>query len=113
MHEMSLMESVVEIACETAVQHGAKGIRVIRLDVGRLSHVDPEALMFCYDAIRRGSLAEKAELEINRIAGEGWCLDCEKTVPLEERFGACQECGHSRVQMTAGDELKIRDLEVI
>ncbi len=34
MHEMSLMESVVEIACETAVSHGAKGIRVIRLDVG-------------------------------------------------------------------------------
>lgn len=113
MHEMSLMESVVEIACETAAQHGAKGIRAIRLDVGQLSHVDPDALLFCYDAIRRGSLAEEARLEINRVAGEGWCLDCEKTVPLQERFGACPECGQYHVQMTAGDELKIRDLEVI
>lgn len=113
MHEMSLIESVVEIACETAAQHGAAGIRAIRLDVGRLSHVDPEALLFCYDAVRRGSLAEGARLEINRIAGEGWCLDCEKTVPLTERFGACPECGRYHVQMTAGDELKIRDLEVI
>lgn len=113
MHEMSLMESVVEIACETAVQHGAKGIRAIRLDVGQLSHVDPDALLFCYDAIRRGSLAEEASLEINRVAGEGWCLDCAKTVPLKERFGACPECGQYHVQMTAGDELKIRDLEVI
>ncbi|MCO6184616.1 hydrogenase maturation nickel metallochaperone HypA [Rhizobium sp. L1K21] len=113
MHEMSLMESVVEIACETAISHGARGIRTIRLDVGKLSHVDPDALLFCYDAVRRGSLAEGAELEINRVAGEGWCLDCAKAVPLEERFGACPECGQYHVQMTAGDELKIRDLEVI
>ena len=113
MHEMSLMESVVEIACETAAQHGATRIRAIRLDVGQLSHVDPDALLFCYDAVRRGSLAETADLEINRVAGEGWCLDCVKTVPLAERFGACPDCGRHRVQMTAGDELKIRDMEVI
>ncbi len=113
MHEMSLMESVVEIACETAQKAGAVRVKVIRLDVGVLSHVDPDALLFCYDAVRRGSLAEEAELRINRVAGEGWCLDCGKAVPLAERFGACPECGQYHVQMTAGDELKIRDLEVI
>jgi hydrogenase nickel incorporation protein HypA/HybF len=113
MHEMSLMESVVEIACDAARENGATRIKSIRIDVGVLSHVDPEALRFCYDAIRRGSMAEEAELDIIRIPGEGWCLDCEKTVPLQERFGACPECGRHHVQMTSGDELKIRDLEVI
>ncbi|MCM2474431.1 hydrogenase maturation nickel metallochaperone HypA [Rhizobium sp. CG5] len=113
MHEMSLMESVVEIACETARANSASAIRSIRLDVGVLSHVNPEALSFCYDAIRRGTMAQDAALEINRIAGEGWCLDCGKTVELTERFGACPDCGNHRVQMTAGDELKIRDMEVI
>lgn len=113
MHEMSLMESVVEIACETARANDARAIRSIRLDVGVLSHVNPDSLTFCYEAIRRGTLAEDAVLEINRIAGEGWCLDCGKTVALTERFGACPDCGNHRVQMTAGDELKIRDMEVI
>lgn len=113
MHEMSLMESVIEIVCDTARQNGASAVKAVRLDVGVLSHVNPEALAFCYDAIKRGTIAEDAVLEIKRIAGEGWCLDCEKTVPLEERFGACPDCGRFHVQMTAGDELKIRDMEVI
>lgn len=113
MHEMSLMESVLEIACETAVRNGAVKVKSIRLDVGMLSHVDPEALIFCYDAIRRGSIAEDAELKISRIAGEGWCRDCAKTVPMTERFDLCPECGQCQIEMTAGDEMKIRDLEVI
>ncbi|WP_085026043.1 hydrogenase maturation nickel metallochaperone HypA [Ensifer aridi] len=113
MHEMSLMESVIEIVCETARLNGARRIKSVRLDIGVLSHVDSDALLFCYEAVRRGTLAGRAKLEINRIAGEGWCLDCGKTVALQERFGACPDCGRHRVQMTAGDELKIRDMEVI
>jgi hydrogenase nickel incorporation protein HypA/HybF len=113
MHEMSLMESVVEIACEAAVRNDATKVQSIHLDVGVLSHVDPDALLFCFDAIRRGSIAEEAELKITRIAGEGWCLDCAKTVPLTERFGGCPDCGQYHVQMTSGDELKVRELEVI
>lgn len=112
MHEMSLMESVIEIVCDTARQNGATRVKLVRLDVGVLSHVEPDALMFCYEAVRHGTIAHDATLEINRIAGEGWCLDCGKTVALEERFGACPHCGRHRVQMTAGDELKIRDMEV-
>ncbi|MCM2398090.1 hydrogenase maturation nickel metallochaperone HypA [Rhizobium sp. S95] len=113
MHEMSLMESVIDIACETAREHGAARVKSIRLDVGVLSHVDPSALLFCHEAVRHGTIAGDATLEINRIPGEGWCLDCGKTVALQERFGACPDCGRHRVQMTSGDELKIRDLEVI
>jgi len=42
------------------------------------------------------------------------CLteDCGKTVALVERFSACPECGGFRVQMTAGDELKVREMEI-
>lgn len=110
---MSLMESVLEIACETAKKNYAAKVTRIRLDVGVLSHVDPEALVFCYEAIRCDSIAEEAELEISMVAGEGWCLDCEKTVPMMERFGACPECGQYNLRVTAGEELKVRELEVI
>ncbi|AIC30038.1 hydrogenase nickel incorporation protein HypA (plasmid) [Rhizobium etli bv. mimosae str. IE4771] len=113
MHEMSLMESVIEIVCETARQNGVTRVKSVRLEVGVLSHVDPEALLFCYEAVRRGTIADGAALEINHVEGEGWCVDCCKTVKLEERFGGCPECGRHRVQMTAGDELKIRDMEVV
>ena len=113
MHEMSLMESVLEIACETALKAGASKVTTIRLDIGALSHVEPEALIFCYDATRQGTLAAEARLEINRSPGAGWCMDCERTVALAERFGACPDCGRFRVEMTSGEEMRISELEVV
>jgi hydrogenase nickel incorporation protein HypA/HybF len=112
MHEMALTESIVEIVAEAARKQGFARVRVVRLQVGAMAHVEPEALRFCFDAVSRGTVAEGADLDIVRSPGEGWCLDCGKIVPLAERFGACPECGRRHVQMTAGDELRIEELEV-
>jgi hydrogenase nickel incorporation protein HypA/HybF len=112
MHEMALTESIVEIVAEEARRQGANRVRVVRLQVGVMAHVEPEALRFCFDAVSRGTVAEGAELDIRRPPGEGWCLNCGKIVPLEERFGACPECGRRHVQMTSGDELRIEELEI-
>jgi len=97
---------------EEAKKQSARKVTRVFLDIGALSPVDPEALRFCFDAVTAGTLAEGAGLEIDRVPGAGWCVDCSKTVPLTERFGACPECGHYRVQMTAGDDLRIREMEI-
>jgi hydrogenase nickel incorporation protein HypA/HybF len=112
MHEMSLTEGVVEILCEEAQKRGFSRVRTLWLEIGALSAVDPAAMAFCFDVVARGTLAEGARLEVVRTPGQGWCLDCEKTVPLEERFGRCPECGGGYVQMTGGDEMRVREMEV-
>lgn len=112
MHEMALTESVIGIIEDNARSQGFSRAKLVVLEIGQLSHVEPEAMMFCFDAVSRGTLAEGAKLEIIRTPGAGWCLDCEKTVPLSERFGACPDCGNYHVQMTAGEELRVRELEV-
>jgi hydrogenase nickel incorporation protein HypA/HybF len=112
MHEMALTESLVEIAVEEARRQAARRVLKIRLDVGALSHAEPEALAFCFEAVAVGTIAEGAALLIERPAGVGWCEDCAKSVSLSERFSACPECGGYRVKMTAGDEFRIRELEI-
>jgi hydrogenase nickel incorporation protein HypA/HybF len=112
MHEMSLTEGVVEILQEEAGRQGFARVRTVWLEIGALSGVEPEAMEFCFDAATRGTLAEGARLEIVRTPGQGWCLNCEKTVALSERFGACPECGGHKVQMTGGDEMRVKELEV-
>ena len=77
-------------------------MKKVWLEIGALSGVEPEAMMFCFDVVTRGTLAEGAALEIVRTPGQGWCLDCEKIVALAERFGPCPECGGHQVQMTGG-----------
>lgn len=112
MHELALTENIVDILEEEARKQGFSRVRVVRLRVGAFAHVEPEALSFCFDAVSRGSVAEGAELDIIRAPGEGWCLDCGKSVPLTERFGPCPDCRGRHVQMTSGDELRIEELEV-
>ncbi|MBT9292331.1 hydrogenase maturation nickel metallochaperone HypA [Prosthecodimorpha staleyi] len=112
MHEMALCQGVVDLIDEEAARQNFGRVKAVVLEIGVLGHVEPEAMMFCFDAVSRGTRVEGARLVIERVPGAGWCLDCGKTVPLTERFGACPECGRHRVQMTAGDELKLRELEV-
>ena len=80
MHEMALCEGVVSLVEDEASRHAFTRVRSIVLELGALGHVEPEAMLFCFDAVSQGTRAEGARLVIERIAGAGWCLDCSKTV---------------------------------
>ena len=112
MHEMSLLESLVALVEDERRKQDFSRVRMIRLRVGALGHVEPEALRFCFDAITRGTIADGARLEIETVPGEGWCSRCRRTVPLAERFAACPLCGMAPVRLTAGDELRLAEMEV-
>ena len=112
MHEMALCEGVVGLVEDEARKQSFTRVKSIVLEIGVLGHVAPEAMLFCFEAVTHGTIAEGARLVIERTEGAGWCLDCGKTVPLQERFGACPDCGQHHVQMTSGDELRVRELEV-
>lgn len=112
MHEMALAESVIDLVEDAARANKVSRVRTVVIEIGALSHVSPEAMRFCFDAVSRDSVADGARLEIVTVAGAGWCLDCGKTVALAERFGACPECGRHHVQMTAGDEMRVKEVEV-
>jgi hydrogenase nickel incorporation protein HypA/HybF len=113
MHELTLTESVVEIATEAAEQSGARSIRRIVLEIGKLSAVEPEAMRFCFDAVAVNTAAAGAALEICSIEGAGWCADCARTVALDERVSPCPECGGFRIRITAGEEMRVRELEIV
>ncbi|HEX9080218.1 MAG TPA: hydrogenase maturation nickel metallochaperone HypA [Desulfuromonadaceae bacterium] len=109
MHEMSITQGIIEI-CE---QH-AGGRRVVSLDVeiGELSGVVPEAIEFCFEACSRGTRLEGARLKIIPIPGQGRCQDCGGETPLASVYGACARCGGYRVIITAGEEMRVREIEV-
>jgi hydrogenase nickel incorporation protein HypA/HybF len=111
-HEISLVESIVELIQNERRKQAFSRVRMIRISVGALGHAEPEALRFCFDAVATGTLAEGARLEIETISGQGWCSGCCRTVPLEERFAVCPICGIAQVRMTSGDELRVTEMEV-
>ncbi|MBY6241974.1 hydrogenase maturation nickel metallochaperone HypA [Methylosinus sp. Sm6] len=112
MHELALTESIVEMIEEESRSRGFAHVRVVRLEIGALSHVEPEAIRFCFEAVARGGVTDGARLEIITTPGEGWCLDCGKTVVVTERFGPCPDCGGYHVQVTGGEDMRVKELEV-
>ncbi len=112
MHEMSICESLLQIIESSAASEGFQKVRRFRLEIGRFAGVEADALRFGFDVVTRGSVAEGAALDILETPGPGYCFDCEKTVPLEDRLSNCPTCGGGRISPTGGDELKIKDLEV-
>jgi hydrogenase nickel incorporation protein HypA/HybF len=112
MHEMSLCQGVVRILEEQAAAHDYKRVRTVRLEIGPLATIEPEALKFCFDAAARGTLAENAKLDIITTAASAWCFSCGETVTISERNGVCPSCGGYQLQVTGGDELRIKELEV-
>jgi hydrogenase nickel incorporation protein HypA/HybF len=112
MHEMSLTEGVLRVLEEQAVAQDFTRVKTIWLEIGELSPVDPEALLFCFEAIRDGTLAEGAKMEILRVPGQALCMGCGKQVHLAQRYDACPDCGGESLQVTGGDELRIKELEV-
>jgi hydrogenase nickel incorporation protein HypA/HybF len=112
MHEMSLIEGVMRVLEEQAAVQGFSQVRAVWLEIGELSSVEPEALMFCFQAIQAGSLAEGARLEIVRTPGQAYCLDCGKPVHVASRTDNCPLCGSGMVQVIGGDRMLIKQLEV-
>ena len=112
MHEMALAESVREIVEVTARRHDARRVTAVQLEIGVLSHVEPEALRFCFDAVMRGGLAEGATLEIARTPGEAWCMPCGETVPLQRKGDACPKCGSHQLAISGGDAMRVVDIGI-
>ncbi len=112
MHEMSICEGIVQLLEEQAVLQNFSQVEKLRLEIGPMSGVEIEALCFCFDAVSKGTLAENAALEIIRTIGRAWCMKCAATVVVTKRFDACPDCGSYQLQITGGDEMRVKDLEV-
>jgi hydrogenase nickel incorporation protein HypA/HybF len=109
---MSICEGILQVMEEQARVQNFTRVKGVWLEIGPLAGVELEALRFGFDVVTRDSLAEGAALEIIEMPGQAWCLQCAKTVPVTQRFDACPECGSYQLQITGGDEMRIKELEV-
>jgi len=112
MHEMSLCESILEILEQQAQEQHYRKVKTVRLEIGALSSVEPEAMRFCFEAVMQGSLADQARLEIDHVQGQAWCSQCGRLVVIEQRYDPCPVCGNVPLQVQAGEQMRIKELEV-
>lgn len=112
MHEVALCESILQIIEDESNKKGFTRVRIVRLEIGELSCVDNDALRFSFDVVMKHSVAEHAQLHIINVPGTARCNACEQDVGLENRFDPCPLCGNTRLTITGGEQMRVKELEV-
>jgi hydrogenase nickel incorporation protein HypA/HybF len=112
MHELSIAMSIVDMAQEEAERRDVK-IDAVHLDLGPLSGLVTEALLFSYEVACRGTRLEGSRLVINKVPIEVYCPDCKTQRTLSSmQWFCCPECGTPTAEVVHGKELIITALEV-
>ncbi|MFD7834238.1 hydrogenase maturation nickel metallochaperone HypA [Streptomyces sp. NPDC059761] len=109
MHEMSIAMAVVGQVEEAAEAGGATAVTSVRLQVGELAGVVPDALAFCFELACAGTLLEGAELVTESVAARAHCRSCtgDWAVGMPPRL-VCPGCGQAtEVELLTGRELQI------
>ncbi|MDR0350279.1 MAG: hydrogenase maturation nickel metallochaperone HypA [Coriobacteriales bacterium] len=112
MHEFGLMQSVLEQVQETAREAGAERVYEIKLVIGEMREVLPEAMDFAFEALSPGTLCEGAHLRIRAVGPSSRCLSCGQSFEHDRFHWACPACDSLATEPLTGKELYIDSIEV-
>ena len=111
MHEMSIAEGILNIAFDYARQNNSNKISKITLKLGDMSGVEIEALNISFNILTKDTIAEGAELVINRIPIIGKCNKCGKDFKITNYNFFCPECEGILI-LQSGRELQVESLDL-
>jgi hydrogenase nickel incorporation protein HypA/HybF len=108
------MSRALEIAIDSAKGAGAQRIESIKLRIGALSGVVPEALSFAFDALKAGTMADTAALEVESVTVICHCATCAADFePSSGPFFECPRCHEPSAHVIQGREMELVAVEVL
>jgi hydrogenase nickel incorporation protein HypA/HybF len=108
MHELGLCTSIVDAVEKRA---GDRSVASVRVRVGRLHHVHPDAFDQSFAVAALGTVVEDADAELVVLPVVAHCSDCERTWEGDDIPAACPTCGSVNVDLVGGDELVLESIE--
>ena len=112
MHELSIALSIVELAEEEARKANASIISKVEVEIGTMAGIENDALLFAWESVVQGTMAQQSSLVIHSIQAEAHCLECGKDFPAAHFFVQCLDCSSFRYQITKGKEMRVSSLMV-
>ena len=111
MHELSITQSILDIALEHARQAGVARIDRINLVIGEMTGVAEECVRLYMEVLGRGTAAEHAELVVRLVPMTARCQDCAEEFVVTDFKWVCPGCQSTRSDIIAGRELLVESIE--
>jgi hydrogenase nickel incorporation protein HypA/HybF len=108
MHELGLCTSIVDAIEKRA---GERSVAQVRVRVGRLNHVHPEAFAQSFALAAMGTVVEDATAELVMLPVVAHCVGCGTTWEGEEMPAGCPTCGSVDIELMGGEELVLESIE--
>ncbi len=112
MHELSVTESILEIALRHAREANATRITNLYLVIGQLASIVDDSVQFYWDIISKNTLAEGATLHFHRIPATFTCLDCNHQYSPANDGYSCPNCQSDHVKVTSGDQFFMEAIDI-
>ena len=113
MHEMSIALAVIGQVEEAAERAGdVTAVRSVRLRVGELAGVVPDALDFAFEVAREGTALAGARLVVEQVTARAYCDPCAEEFEVGmPPFFWCPRCDRPTQELRSGRELEIIAIE--
>lgn len=122
MHDIAAAQQIAEQVLASAQEQGATRVERISLALGAMTMLDPESLQFWLEQILRGTIAEGAQVDIERRPLTVRCGACgfEGTIDVPEDpiyhlmpfVPVCPSCGANELRVLGGNECIVESLRV-
>ncbi|HAV10200.1 MAG TPA: hydrogenase maturation nickel metallochaperone HypA [Dehalococcoidia bacterium] len=111
MHELSITQDILNIALQEAKNAHACKINKISIVVGQASGIVPDSVQFCFDEMKKGSIANEASLDFTIVPTQVKCRRCQHVSSPKDIIWMCDKCGSGEVDIIAGRELYLNSIE--
>jgi len=110
MHEAAICEALLDQLASLAGRNGWSRILRVKVQLGLLSGVVPEALEFAFEALSQGTPAEGAVLEMETEPARFSCDACGD-LDLNRLDFTCPNCGGSLRLLQAGRGILLCEIQ--
>lgn len=93
-----------------ANQNGMTSVTQVFLQIGDFAGVEPDALSFAFDVLKKDTLARNAELVIERLPILLYCNNCENEYVGEVDDLRCPVCEGESFELRQGREMILRTI---
>ncbi len=109
---MAIVQSVLDLAFAEAAKHSGARVRKIKLTVGEMSGVVPQAAEFAFTVLTEDTIAAGAELEIEVVELTAQCGNCgRKRMSISDLRLKCDGCG-GQMSIASGRELRVEYIDI-
>ncbi len=112
MHELSITQSILNIALNCAKKEDAKHINSINLVIGEMTGYIPHYIQEYFDIVSKDTIAEGARLIFRKTPAAARCKECGHDTQLKDYKFICENCSSQNLTIISGKEFSVETIDI-